>query len=705
MVAGVGHPPDQTGALGSVDQLHDRVVPEQQVVGHLSDGRLAVVASHCEEQLVLGRGQICGPGLTLTPALEPAQAVAKLEQSSVVGVGQLHNRIVSRYDFRVNVSRSYKRLLAMTGLAAVVGLLAGLAAWVLIHLIGLITNLALFGRWGWELPSFTELDPGPELVVIAVLGAAVVVVFAKWSPIIRGHGIPEAMDAILNNQSRIAPRTAVAKPASAAVAIGTGGPFGAEGPIIVTGGAIGSLLGQVIHVSPNERKILLASGAAAGMAATFGTPLAAVVLAIELLLFEFSARAFIPLVVASSVAGGVHALLFGSGPLFTVPPHDFSGLGQLPVFAVVGLICGVLATVIAKGLFAFEAGYERLPIKDTWHPIIGAVAFASVGLLVPRSLGVGYDVIDDALAGGLAVGTLATLAGAKLLVWWIALASGTSGGTLAPILIISSTSGALMGEVASELFPGLGISPGTIALVAMAATFGAATRAPFAAIVFLFELTRDYEAILPLMGATVLADLVARGLLSDSLMTEKLGRRGVRVPSVFTADVLRTTSVRDVMTREVETLSADCTVGEAVDHFGEGGHSAYPLVDGDGVVVGILTRSDLLEKKLSDDAHVEEVATRDIVSVGPDDQVVDALERILEEGIEHLPVIDQGHMVGICTRTDVLAARRQQLEHERPQKGWLARLPRRMPRRATGEATPEDPVSTAGTEHPAPPSP
>ena len=263
-------------------------------------------------------------------------------------------------------------------------------------------------------------------------GAAVVTLLARWSPIIRGHGIPEAMEAVLVRRSRIAPRTAVAKPLSAAIAIGTGGPFGAEGPIIVTGGAIGSLVGQVIHVSASERKILLACGAAAGMAATFGTPLAAVVLAIELLLFEFSPRALIPLVVATSVAGGVHAALFGNGPLFAVPAHGFTGLPQLPLFAILGLCCGLLAVGVSRGLFAVEGLFRRLPVGEAWHPIIGAAIWASLGLLVPRALGVGYDVIDDAVAGRLAIATLLALVVGKLVIWWIALGSGTSGGTLAP---------------------------------------------------------------------------------------------------------------------------------------------------------------------------------------------------------------------------------------------------------------------------------
>src|SRR5436305_13111615 len=242
------------------------------------------------------------------------------------------------------------RLVFMSLLAAALGLAGGAAAWVLVRLIALLTNVTLLHQYGWELPSFRNFHPGPDLILVAMAAGLLVALMARWSPVIRGHGIPEAMEAVLTRHSRISPRAAVAKPTSAAVAIGTGGPFGAEGPIIVTGGALGSLVGQVIPVSPAERKILLASGAAAGMAATFGAPLASVMLAIELLLFEFTTRAFVPLVVAWSMAGGMHSLLFGAGPLFAVAPHDYAGLRVLPAFVVLGLGAGLLAVVISRGL-------------------------------------------------------------------------------------------------------------------------------------------------------------------------------------------------------------------------------------------------------------------------------------------------------------------------------------------------------------------
>ena len=515
------------------------------------------------------------------------------------------------------------RLPLLTLCAAALGLAGGGAAWVLLHLIGLITSLALFHRWSWAPPSFTELDASPWIVVAAVTGGLIVALLARWAPIIRGHGIPEAMEAVLVRQSRIQPRTAVAKPASAAVAIGTGGPFGAEGPIIVTGGALGSLLGQALHVSASERKILLASGAAAGMAATFGAPLAAVVLAIELLLFEFSARAFLPLVVAASIAAGIHHAIIGDGPLFTVPAHDVAGLGQLPWFALLGAGCGLLAVVIARGLFAVERGFRSLPVAEFWHPVIGSVGFALVGLVVPRALGVGYDAIQDVIDGRLALGAVAALLLAKLLAWWLALGSGTSGGTLAPVLLMSGCFGSLVGAGVDQLFPGLGIAPGAFAVVAMAATFGAATGATFAAIVFVFELTGDYSVILPLMLATVVADLVARALLHETLMTEKLSRRGLRVRSHYEPDVFHTTTVAEVM------------------------------------------------RAPSDDAAPSGVGVR------PSDPLLEALVLLADTAIDDVPVVDDdGTLVGMCTRHDLLAARLALLDHERPEPGWLARAPR-----------------------------
>jgi H+/Cl- antiporter ClcA/predicted transcriptional regulator len=575
--------------------------------------------------------------------------------------------------------RHLRRSLYVTALAVALGVVGGGAAWLLIHLIGLITNLALFHRWAWGLPSFADFHPGPSLVLAAIAGGLVVALLARWAPMTRGHGIPEAMEAVLVRQSRIAPRAALAKPASAAVAIGTGGPFGAEGPIIVTGGALGSLAGQWLKVTPSERKILLSAGAAAGMSATFGAPLAAVVLAVELLLFEFSSRSLVPLIAAASVAGAMHVALFGEGPLFTVPSHDYPGLETLPLFAVVGVLCGLLAVVICKGLFTIEAGFRRLPISPFWHPILGAAVFATIGLAVPRALGVGYEAIDDVLANRIAIGALVVLMLGKLVIWWIALGSGTSGGTLAPILLISGAFGGLLGALADAALPGMHLAPGAVALVAMAATFGASTRAVLTAIVFAFELTHDFAAILPIMLAAVLADIVAGALLDDGLMTEKLSRRGLPVARDYGPQVLSITRVADTMTTPVVTIQDDETVDDARATVVASSHNAFPVVDEDERCVGIVSRTDLLGADTSADASVLEVASRDVVTVAPDDTMLTVLELILTEEIGHVPVVDgEGRIVGICTRTNILRAHEPHRAADRVQPGWHHALRTRM---------------------------
>lgn len=572
------------------------------------------------------------------------------------------------------VRTSTKRLTFLTGLAAVLGLLGGAAAWVLIHLIDIITNFALFHKLQVEATELTDLDANWTLFAAAVTGAILISLLAKWAPLIRGHGIPEAMEAILTKQSRIAPRTAIAKPISAAIAIGTGAPFGAEGPIIVTGGSMGSLIGQALPVTPSERKILLAAGAAAGMAATFGAPLAAVVLAIELLLFEFSVRAFVPLVVATSIAGGMHSALFDDGPLFSVPVHDFAGLDALPSFVLLGLACGGLAIVISRGLFFVEDLYRRLPVSDFWHPAIGAIGFCTVGLFVPRALGVGYGSIDDVLNARLAIGTVSALALGKLIAWWLALGSGTSGGTLAPILLISASFGTVVGDGLNHILPGPDIGLGAFAIVAMAATFGASTQATFTAIVFVFELTRDYDVILPLMLASVIADIVYSAFNRDSLMTEKLRRRGLFIGRHYGVDPFTQVRVGEIMTTKVETFPATATLGEARARFLTARHGAYPIVDGERLV-GIVARGDVLRDESADDTALVDIAPSQVLTVTPGQTSQTALQVMIDENIEHVPVVEaDDRIVGICTRSDLLKVRRRQIDLERRQAGLAAKL-------------------------------
>lgn len=440
----------------------------------------------------------------------------------------------------VSLGEPRSRMMLLALLGVVLGGVGGTAAFLVVRLVGLISNLALLHRVGFQLPVLRTFHPGPTLIVVAVAGALFVTLLARWSPVIKGHGIPESLESILLRESRIKPRVLLAKPISAAVAMGTGGPFGAEGPIIVTGGCVGSILGQWIPVSAAERRILLATGAAAGMAGVFDTPVAAIILAFELLLFERSLRALLPLLLATGFASEIHTLLLGGHPLFAVTfPLTYSA-PQLPLFCVIGIAAGVLAIVLNKGLFAFEAGFRRLPVPDALHPLIGAVAFACIGLAVPGSLSVGYWAISDAVNGSFLLGAAAAIFVAKLFAWWIALASNTSGGTLAPIFLIGATMGESIGIGFAHLFPSLHVVPAAFALVAMGAAFGVAARAPLTGAVFAIEVTGAFHLLIPMLLALGIAEVVGEMGLTERMMTDKLVRRGFRVELDVELDPFRT---------------------------------------------------------------------------------------------------------------------------------------------------------------------
>src|SRR5713226_4404314 len=392
------------------------------------------------------------------------------------------------------------RMVLVSFLAAGIGLVAGFIAYLLYRLIGLLTNVFFFHRLSADFASTRLNHLGPWVIVTPVIGGLIVGVMAKYgTPKIRGHGIPEAMEAVLVNRSRIEPRVAILKPISAAIAIGTGGPFGAEGPIIQTGGAIGSLVGQAFHTTAVERKVLLACGAAAGMSGTFNTPIAGVILAIELLLFEFKSRSFIPLVIASTLATAVHMQLLGAGPMFTVTAMDFGIPRALPFYLVLGVICGLAAVGFSRLLYWTEDRFAKLPIDEFWWPAMGALGLGVIGYFVPRVLGVGYDTISDILNANLALKLLIVVLLAKAVALVISLGSGTSGGLLAPMFMSSAAMGGAFALAVDRIFPGAHLSAGAFALVAMGAVFGAASRAAFTFIIFAFEITRDYNSVLPLM--------------------------------------------------------------------------------------------------------------------------------------------------------------------------------------------------------------
>jgi len=570
-------------------------------------------------------------------------------------------------------------------LAAGVGLIAGVVAYVLYKLIGLFTNLFFFHEWSTTFRSVGSNHLGAWVILVPVIGGLIVGVMAKYgSSKIKGHGIPEAMEAVLINRSRIEPKVAILKPISAAIAIGTGGPFGAEGPIIQTGGAIGSLVGQVLRTTAVERKVLLACGAAAGMSATFNAPIGGVILAIELLLFEFKSRSFIPLVIASTLAAAVHMQLLGRGPMFQVGAMDFGIPRALPFYLLLGPICGLAAVGLSKALYGMEDLFEKLPFDELWWPAIGAVALGVIGYFVPRVFGVGYDTIGDILNGQLAFKILLVVMIAKFAAVVISLGSGTSGGLLAPTFLWSAAMGGLFAMVANHVFPSAHLSPGAFALVAMGAVFGAAARAAFSFIVFAFEITRDYNAVLPLMLVAVIADGVAMLFMpSSSIMTEKLARRGLRVHQDYEADALTQVTVAETMEKDPPTIAADTKVGVLAERIAQHDpavvrRQALLILDKTDNLVGIITRGDVLralDKDPSGAMTVQEAGKTHLVVTYPDELVSEAAAKLLRFDIGRLPVVDrtdERKVVGYLGRAAILAARLRRFndEHVR-ERGWI----------------------------------
>jgi len=572
-------------------------------------------------------------------------------------------------------------------LAAFIGFLAGIIAFLLYNLIGLFTNIFFFHRWSFAFTSARNNHLGVWVIFIPVIGGVIVGIMARYgSDKIRGHGIPEAMEAVLVNRSRIEPKVAILKPISAAIAIGTGGPFGAEGPIIQTGGAMGSLVGQLLHTTGAERKVLLACGAAAGMAATFSTPIAGVILAIELLLFEFKSRSFIPLVIASSIATSVHFWLMGRGPMFNVGAVDFGLPHALPFYLVLGVLCGFAALGFSRSLYWVEDQFEKLPVHEMWWPAIGALGLGIIGYFVPRVLGVGYDTISDILNTKMLLGAMLAVMVFKSAALVISLGSGTSGGLLAPMFMASAAMGSAFAMVIDKLWPAANLSPGAFALVAMGAVFGAASRAAFTFIIFAFEITRDYNSVLPLMMVTVIADLIAVRYARNSIMTEKLARRGLHIHQDYEPDVFQQVLVGEVMSRDFDSVPGGMTVAELADRVGRHDpavthHQGVYVMSDDGKLTGIITRSDLmraLEHDPTGKITVLDASSRDLVVAHPDEVLYDAAARMLRANVGRMPVVSRENphqVVGYLGRSSIMSARLKRLEEEYVRDpGWMGRI-------------------------------
>jgi chloride channel protein, CIC family len=569
------------------------------------------------------------------------------------------------------------RLLPISALALVIGVVAAFVALALLRLIGLFTNLFYFGRWSTAIVSPVGNHLGIFSVLVPIGGALIIGVMARYgSERIRGHGIPEAIEAILINGSRVEPKVALLKPISSAVSIGSGGPFGAEGPIIMTGGAFGSMIAQLFHLTSAERKTLLVAGAAAGMSATFAAPVASVLLAVELLLFEWKPRSLIPVALASAMAAVLRRYLLGFGPLFPVPEHSlFIGPKGLLGCAVVGLLAGVLSALLTMSVYAAEDAFQHLHIHWMWWPAIGGLAIGVGGLIFPQALGVGYDTIGGLLQGSVTTRVIFGVLLVKWFIWAVSLGSGTSGGVLAPLLMM----GGALGGLEAMFLPNEGV--GFWPLISMGAVLGGTMRSPFTSIVFAFELTHDGNVFLPLLVGSMIAHAFTVLTLKRSILTEKVARRGFHLSREYAVDPLEILFVREVMRTKVVVLSAASTLGEMqqslrTDH--RQSQRLLPVVNEEGRFVGVLTRRDIRERmKAEGDAVLRrplgELVRLDAVEAYPDESLRIVVYRMAEKGLTRMPVLERGtqKFLGLIALDDLLKARGRNLEEERTRERTL----------------------------------
>jgi H+/Cl- antiporter ClcA len=562
------------------------------------------------------------------------------------------------------------RVLPIAALAIGIGLLSAYVALALLQLIGLFTNLFFFHRWATALVSPADSRIGPLTLLVPVSGALVIGLMARYgSEKIRGHGIPEAIESILIHGSRVEPKLAVLKPLSAAISIGSGGPFGAEGPIIMTGGAFGSMVAQFFHLTAAERKTLLVAGAAGGMSATFASPVAAVLLAVELLLFEWKPRSLIPVALSSAAAAATRVRLMGPGPLFPSPPHAI-GLAPAGVAGcvIVGLVPGALAALLTVFVYAAEDAFRRLPIHWAWWPAIGGLVIGLGGLVLPQALGVGYDTIGAMIQGSLGTRLVLGILLVKSTIWAVSLGSGTSGGVLAPLLMMGGAAGALAGGFLP--FQGHGFW----ALLGMGAIMGGVMRSPFTGMVFAVELTHDLGMLFPLMIAVMVAYGFTVLVMRRSILTEKVARRGYHLTREYACDPLELLFVREVMRSDAVALPGTLAVRDLPPGFDARarGQRLYPVVTGDGILVGVLRRRQIEE--LRQDAAggqggrpLAEVLHRTPVVAHPDEPLRTVVYRMAATGLTQFPVVERGarrRLVGIVTLSDLLAARQRHLEEE-----------------------------------------
>lgn len=611
-----------------------------------------------------------------------------------------HEELGKLGDFTTN-----RRVVLLSAFAIVIGALGACIALALLRLIGLFTNLFFFQRWGTALVSPAGNHLGIFEIVVPVIGALIIGLMARYgSERIRGHGIPEAIEAILINGSKVEPKVALLKPLSSAISIGSGGPFGAEGPIIMTGGAFGSMIAQFFHLTSAERKILLVAGAAAGMSATFAAPVSSVLLAVELLLFEWKPRSLIPVALASITAAVLRRYIIGVGPLFPTVPHPaFIGPVNILACVLIGLLAGALSSLLTVAVYASEDTFRLLPIHWMWWPAIGGLVIGIGGLIYPQALGVGYDTIGALLQGHYTVQLLIGVLLVKSIIWSVSLGSGTSGGVLAPLLMM----GGALGGLASLFLPNLG--PGFWPLVSMGAILGGTMRSPFTGIIFMLELTNDIHMLVPLLIAVIIAHGFTVLVMRRSILTEKVSRRGYHLSREYATDPLEIIFAREAMRTNIVAL-ADTLAPHDLEKIlqrdsSQDGHiqRLYPVLDASGSLKGVVTWKDLqnLQRGLpgrpagiqqpqhtllataevdgSDSAESSRAGLNgqvislqtlhiDPVVAYPDEPLRTVVYRMAETGYTRLPVVERNDprkLIGMISLNDLLKARVRNLEEER----------------------------------------
>ena len=560
-------------------------------------------------------------------------------------------------------------VLKTSAFAILVGFIGGLVAQGLLELIYLFTNLFFYGKWSFAITSPVHNHLGAWVILIPPVGGLLVgIMIYFWEPTLKGHGIPEAMEAVLIGKSKIRMRVGILKPLATAFAIGTGGPFGAEGPIIQTGAAFGSIFAQLTGLTPYQRRVLLAAGAAAGMAATFVAPFAGILVAIELLLFEFRARSFIPVAISSVVATAVAVHFRGWAPLFPTPAFSLVSMQELWLFALMGMVMGLIGFAMIRVLFFLEDAFDRFPFQPAaiWAPATGALMLGLIGYFYPQVFGTGYDTIRDMLNDRLGTQALLGISTAKFVALVVSLGSGTTGGVFAPSLIVGGGVGAVYAQVWHHFLPHLVSDPALYSLVAMAAMFGGIARAPFTSIVFLFELSRNPNALLPLVVCCIVSVGFVRLFSEESIMTGKLIKRGLIVRQEYSVPVLLRARVQEVMRKNFTVVSTDDHVKTVIRDVSPEQTGIIPVIEGNGNLVGIIEAHDLL-KGIESNPQVREIMRQDYVVAHPGETVDEVSRDMVVHNVENIVVVEGNGLlkpIGVARAADILRLRRWVIEEE-----------------------------------------